>query len=198
MSMAQCFLFPWSQRLLQTNLECSPLQKYFCILIFFSMITTFEFEIFVIMLYAIVNIGDQLNISRLHLDCSIRHVAPPGGGGGGGGAACPALTLCKCNNYQINLLCYSSFPFFICLYCMGSESELSKHCLNSIKKKTMQIISLASFDAHILPMFTELRIIKFLDLISCNSLFIYKHFPSKSPSVLQMFLFWHLIPWTKH
>ena len=40
------------------------------------MITTFEFEIFVIMLYAIVNIGDQLNISRLHLDCSIRHVAP--------------------------------------------------------------------------------------------------------------------------
>ena len=40
------------------------------------MITTFEFEIFVIMLYAIVNIGDQLNISRLHFDCSIRHVAP--------------------------------------------------------------------------------------------------------------------------
>ena len=40
------------------------------------MITTFEFEIFVIMLYAIVNIGDQLNISRLHLDSSIRHVAP--------------------------------------------------------------------------------------------------------------------------
>ena len=76
MSMAQCFLFPWSQRLLQTNLECSPLQKYFCILIFFSMFTTFEFEIFVIMLYAIVNIGDQLNISRLHFDCSIRHVAP--------------------------------------------------------------------------------------------------------------------------
>ena len=107
----------------------------------------------------------------------------------GGGAACPALTLCKCNNYQINLLCYSSFPFFTCLYCMGSESELSKHCINSIKKKTMQIISLACFDAHILPMFTKLRIIKFLDLISCNSLLIYKHFPSKSPSVLQMFLF---------
>ena len=43
------------------------------------MITTFEFEIFVIMLYAIVNIGDQLNISRLHFDCSIRHAAthPP-------------------------------------------------------------------------------------------------------------------------
>ena len=53
---------------------------------------------------------------------------------------------------------------------MGSESVL--------------LISFTSFDAHTLPKFAKLHIIKFPDLISfCNCLFIYKHFLSKSPSV---------------
>ena len=48
----------------------------------------------------------------------------------------------------------------------------------------MQIIRFVSFDADTLPRFIKLNIIKFPDLISsCNSLFIYKHFLSKSPSV---------------
>ena len=48
----------------------------------------------------------------------------------------------------------------------------------------MRRVSFASFDAHTLPIFAKLNIIKFPDLISfCNCLFIYKHFLSKSPSV---------------
>ena len=51
-------------------------------------------------------------------------------------------------------------------------------------EKTMPVISFASFDAHTLPIFAKLNIIKFPDLISfCNCLFIYKHFLSKSSSV---------------
>ena len=39
-------------------------------------------------------------------------------------------------------------------------------------------------DAHTLPIFAKLNIIKFSDLISlCNCLFIYKHFISKPASV---------------
>ena len=53
-----------------------------------------------------------------------------------------------------------------------------------LQKKAMRIISFASFDAHTLPVFGKLNIIKFPDLISfSNCLFIYKHFLSKSPSV---------------
>ena len=60
----------------------------------------------------------------------------------------------------------------------------SKHRINLLQKKAMQIISFASFDDHTLPIFAKLNIIKFLDLISfCNCLFIYKHSLSKSPSV---------------
>ena len=32
--------------------------------------------------------------------------------------------LCQWSSYQINLLCYFSFPSFICLYCIGSEFQL--------------------------------------------------------------------------
>ena len=50
----------------------------------------------------------------------------------------------------------------------------------------MRIISFAPFDAHTLPIFAKLNIIKFPDLIFfffCNCLFIYKHFLSKPSSV---------------
>ena len=48
----------------------------------------------------------------------------------------------------------------------------------------MRIISFASFNAHTLPIFAKLNMIKFPGLISfCNCLFIYKHFLNKSSSV---------------
>ena len=48
----------------------------------------------------------------------------------------------------------------------------------------MRITSFASFDAHTLPVFAKLNIIKFPDFFCfCNCLFIYKHFLSKSSSV---------------
>ena len=48
----------------------------------------------------------------------------------------------------------------------------------------MQLIGLAPFDAHTLPIFAKLNIIKYQDLICfCNCLFIYKHFLSKSSPV---------------
>ena len=48
----------------------------------------------------------------------------------------------------------------------------------------MLIISFACYNAHTLPNFAKLNIIKFSDLISlCNCLFIYKRFISKAPSV---------------
>ena len=75
-------------------------------------------------------------------------------------------------------------PSFICLYRMGLESANSKHCINLLQKKAMQIIRFTSFDSCTLPIFTKLNVIKFPDLISfCNCLFIYNHFLSKSSSV---------------
>ena len=48
----------------------------------------------------------------------------------------------------------------------------------------MQIISFTSLDAHTLPIFAKLNIIKCPDLISfCNFFFVYKHFLSKSSLV---------------
>ena len=48
----------------------------------------------------------------------------------------------------------------------------------------MWIISFASFDAHTLPIFAKLNIIKFPDFISfCNCLLMYKYFLNKSSSV---------------
>ena len=53
-----------------------------------------------------------------------------------------------------------------------------------LQKKAMRIISFASFNAHTLPIFAKLNIIKFPDLLSfCNCLLIYKHFLNKSSSV---------------
>ena len=60
----------------------------------------------------------------------------------------------------------------------------SKHRINLLQKKAVQIINFASFDAQTLPIFAKLNIIKFPDLISfCNCLFIYKYFLSNFSSV---------------
>ena len=59
-----------------------------------------------------------------------------------------------------------------------------KHRIILLQKKAMQIISFAHYDAHTLPIFSKLNIIKFSDLISlCNRLFIYKNFISNPASV---------------
>ena len=65
-----------------------------------------------------------------------------------------------------------------------SQNLNSKHRINLLQKKAMWIISFASFNAYTLPIFAELNIVQFPDLISfsfCN--FIYKHFLSITSSV---------------
>ena len=71
------------------------------------------------------------------------------------------------------------------IYCAIFHSHLSyvctawgqnlnpKHDINLLRKKAMQIISFASFNAHTLVIFAKLNIIKFLDLISfCNFVYL--------------------------
>ena len=80
---------------------------------------------------------------------------------------------------------YAIFHSHLSYVCPAWGQNLnSKHRINLLQKKAMRIISFAPFDAHTLPIFAKLNIIKFPDLISfCNCLFIYKHFLSKSSSV---------------
>ena len=97
--------------------------------------------------------------------------------------------LCKLwhfvNIATIKSIYYAIFHSHLSYVCTAWSQNLnSKYRINLLQKKAMQIISFASFDAHTLPIFAKLNIIKFPDLISfCNCLFIYKHFLSKSPSV---------------
>ena len=42
----------------------------------------------------------------------------------------------------------------------------SKHCLNLLQKKAMQVIIFTFFDAHTLPIFAKLNIIKFPEIQS--------------------------------
>ena len=79
------------------------------------------------------------------------------------------------------LFCHSHLSYVCTAW---GQNLNSKHRMNLAQKEALRIISFASFDAHTLPIFAKLNIIKFPDLISfCNCLFIYKHFLSKSPSV---------------
>ena len=89
------------------------------------------------------------------------------------------------NGATFKSIYYAIFHSHLLYVCTASGQNLnSKHRANLLQKKAMPIISFASFDAHTLPIFAKLNIIKFPDLISfCNCLFIYKHFLSKSPSV---------------
>ena len=97
--------------------------------------------------------------------------------------------LCKLRHFvnvatikSIYCAVFNSHLSYVCT--AWGQNLNSKHCINLLQKKAMQIISFASFDAHTLPIFAKLNIIKFSDLISfCNCLFICKHFLSKSSSV---------------
>ena len=85
----------------------------------------------------------------------------------------------------IKSIYYPNFHSHLSYVCAAWGQNLNpKHRINLLRKKAMRIISFAHYDAHTLPIFAKLNIIKFSDLISlCNCLFIFKHFISKLASV---------------
>ena len=89
------------------------------------------------------------------------------------------------NVATIKSIYYAIFHSHLSYVCTAWVQNLnSKHRINLLQKKAIRIISFASFDAHTLPIFAKLNIIKFPDLIYfCNWLFIYKHLLRKSLSV---------------
>ena len=97
--------------------------------------------------------------------------------------------LCKLHHY-VNVatsksIYYAIFHSHLSYVCTAWGQNLNpKHHINLLQKKAIQIISFAQYDAHTLPIFAKLNIIKLSDLISLrNCLFIYKHFFSEAPSV---------------
>ena len=84
--------------------------------------------------------------------------------------------LCKLRHFvnaaTTKSIYYAIFHSHLSYVCTArSENLNSKHRINLLPKKAMQIISFASFNAHTLPIFAKLNIIKFPDLISfCNCL----------------------------
>ena len=83
------------------------------------------------------------------------------------------------NVATIKSIYYAIFHSHLSCVCTAWCQNLnSKHRINLLQKKAMWKINFASFNAHTLPIFAKLNIIKFPDLISfCNCLFIYKSSP---------------------
>ena len=96
---------------------------------------------------------------------------------------------CKLRRYTneatIKSIYYAIFHSNLSYVCTAWGQNLNpKHRINLLQKKAIRIISFAQYDAHTLPIFTKLNIIRFSDLISlCKCLLIYKPFFSKAPSV---------------
>ena len=78
------------------------------------------------------------------------------------------------NVATIKSIYYAIFHSHLSYVCTAWGQNLnSKHHINLLQKNVMQIISFGSFNAHTLPIFVKLSIIKFPDLISfCNCLSI--------------------------
>ena len=78
------------------------------------------------------------------------------------------------NETTIKSIYYAIFHSHLSYVCTAWGQNLNlKHCINLLKKKTIQIISFAQYDAHTLPNFAKLNIINFSDLISlCNCLLL--------------------------
>ena len=96
---------------------------------------------------------------------------------------------------------YVIFHFHLLYVCTAWGQNLNpKHRINLVQNKAIQIISFTQYDAHTLPIFAKLNVIKFSDLISLyNCLFIDKYFISKAPSVFfTCFHFSIQHTWTKH
>ena len=105
--------------------------------------------------------------------------------------------LCKLQHFFVNVatiksIYYDIFHSHLSYVCTAWDQNLkSKHRITLLQEKAMQIISFASFDAHTLPIFAKLNIIKFPDIIYfSNCLFIAKQIFSVSlPQFFQMFSF---------
>ena len=100
---------------------------------------------------------------------------------------------CKLRHYvneiTIKSIYYATFHSHLLYVCTAWGQNLnSKHRINLLPKKAIRIISFTHYDAHTLPIFVKLNIIKLFDLILlCNCLFIFKHFISKPASVFSRF-----------
>ena len=96
-------------------------------------------------------------------------------------------------NCKLKSIYYAIFHCHLSYVCTTWGQNLNpKHRISLLQKKAMRIISFAHYDAHNLPIFAKLNIIKFFDLISlCNCLLIYKRFISKPASVF-FFFFFHM------
>ena len=71
------------------------------------------------------------------------------------------------NEVTIKSIYYGIFHSHLLYVCTGWGQNLnSKYCINLLQKKAMRIISFAHYDAHTLPIFAELNIVKLSDLIS--------------------------------
>ena len=111
--------------------------------------------------------------------------------------------LCKLRQYvneaTIKSIYYVIFHSNLSYVCTAWGQNLNpKHPINLLQKKAIRIISFAQYDAHTLPIFAKLNIIKFSDLISlCNCLFIYKHFLVRLLQFFHMFSFQHPIHMNK-
>ena len=86
--------------------------------------------------------------------------------------------LCKLRHYVNEVISksiyYAFFHSRLSYVCTAWSQNLNpKHRVNLLQKKPMRMIIFAHYDAHTLPIFAKLNIIKFSDLISlCNCLFI--------------------------
>ena len=86
--------------------------------------------------------------------------------------------LCKLRHYvneaTIKSIYYAIFHSHLSYVCTAWGQNLNpKHRINLLQKKAIQLISFAQYDAHTLPIFAKLNIIKFSDLISlcyCSSI----------------------------
>ena len=103
---------------------------------------------------------------------------------------------CKLQHFvnvtTIKSIYYAISHSYLSYVCTAWGQNLnSKHHINLLQKEAIWIISFASFDAHTLPIFAKLNIIKFPDIIYfSNCLFIAKQIFSVSlPQFFQMFSF---------
>ena len=89
------------------------------------------------------------------------------------------------NEATIKSIYYAIFISHLSYVCTAwGHNMIPKHCITLLQKKAMRVISFTRYDAHTVPIFVKVNIIKFSDLILLyNCLFICKPFISKSSSV---------------
>ena len=62
------------------------------------------------------------------------------------------------NETTVKSIYYAIFHFHLSYVCTAWGQNLNpKYCINLLKKKVMQIISFACYDAHMLPIFAKFQ-----------------------------------------